>query len=160
MAADETGAEGVDTRLIRERLQQRMFGGDAAPVRLGRFVVERRLGAGAMGVVWAAHDPELDRKVAIKVLTADVDAAELTARLSREAQAMAKLAHPNVVAVHEVGEHEGAPVVAMELVDGTTLRCWLEEAPRSRMEVLAMYAAAGAGLAAAHESGLVHRDFK
>ncbi|MBC8074137.1 MAG: serine/threonine protein kinase, partial [Deltaproteobacteria bacterium] len=158
---DEPADEGVDTRMLRELLHGRLFASDTAtPVRLGRFVVEQRLGAGAMGVVWAAHDPELDRRVAIKLLKPEADADELAARLRREAQAMARLAHPNVVAVHEVGVHEGAPFVAMELVDGTTLRQWWSDAPRSISEVLTIFAAAGAGLAAAHDAGLVHRDFK
>lgn len=159
--ADQPAEDSLDTRMLRGLLHARLFEAEGAtPVRLGRFVVERRLGAGAMGVVWSAHDPELDRRVAIKLLTPDIDADGLAARLRREAQAMARLAHPNVVAVHEVGVHDGAPFVAMELVDGTNLRQWWSDERRSETELLTMFAAAGAGRAAAHDAGLVHRDFK
>ena len=132
--------------------------------RVGRYVLRDRLGAGAMGVVFTAHDPELDRAIAIKLLRSDLGAAAprlpLTARLLREAQAMAQLAHPNVVAVHDVGWFGDHVFLAMELVQGQTLAQWLAAARRSASEVLAMFIAAGNGLAAAHAAGLVHRDFK
>ena len=131
---------------------------------VGRYVLRDRLGAGAMGVVFTAHDPELDREIAIKLLRSDLaeDAPRLplTARLLREAQAMARLAHPNVVAVHDVGWFGDHIFIAMELVKGQTLAQWLAAAHRSVAEVLAMFVAAGNGLAAAHAAGLVHRDFK
>jgi tetratricopeptide (TPR) repeat protein/tRNA A-37 threonylcarbamoyl transferase component Bud32 len=134
---------------------------------IGRFEVLGVLGAGGMGVVLAARDPHLDRRVALKVLRPGVwrdGAAESTgrARLVREAKAMARLAHPNVVAVHEVSLEgpDGTPFIVMEHVDGRTIRAWLHEAPRSRREILELYLQAGAGLAAAHRAGLVHRDFK
>ncbi len=136
----------------------------AGAERLGRYVLKERLGAGGMGVVWAAHDPELDRTVALKVLRADVWRAELQedgkARLLREAQAMARLAHPNVVTVHDVGSIDGQVFVATEFVDGWNLRQWLAEKPRGWREVLRVYLEAGRGLSAAHDAGLVHRDFK
>jgi len=132
--------------------------------RVGRYVLRDRLGAGAMGVVFAAHDPELDRDVAVKLLHSRLDdqapRLPLTARLLREAQAMARLAHPNVVAVHDVGWFGDHIFVAMELVQGQTLAQWLAAAPRPVTEILARFIAAGNGLAAAHTAGLVHRDFK
>jgi tRNA A-37 threonylcarbamoyl transferase component Bud32 len=131
---------------------------------LGRYVVLGTLGAGGMGVVHAAYDPELDRKLAIKLLLATDhgDQTEVRARLLREAQAIAKLSHPNVVAVHDVGLHDGQVFVAMEFVDGGTLGEWMKQtgSPRPWPEVLARFLPAGRGLAAAHAAGLVHRDFK
>ncbi|KAB2899794.1 MAG: serine/threonine protein kinase, partial [Kofleriaceae bacterium] len=127
---------------------------------MGRFVVLGVLGAGGMGVVLQAFDPELDRKVAIKVLRSGGAGVEARARLQREAQAMAKLSHPNAVTVYEVGRAGDHLFIAMELVEGTTLKAWLAAAPRTWREVLAMYVATGRGLEAAHRAGLVHRDFK
>ena len=112
-----------------------------------------------MGVVWTAHDPELDRPVAIKLLTSP--RSDSQARLLREAQAMAKLAHPNVVAVFDVGLHLGQVYVAMELVLGATLRAWIDADPRRPWRtILGMFLQAGRGLAAAHAAGLVHREHK
>jgi tetratricopeptide (TPR) repeat protein len=116
-----------------------------------------------MGVVYAAFDPELDRKIALKVLTPgrrDSRAARFQARLLREAQAMARISHPNVVAVHDVGAHGDEVFIAMELVTGGTLTDWVEAKPRKLDELLRAFVEAGQGLAAAHEAGLVHRDFK
>lgn len=141
--------------------------GEQLPERLGRFEVLGRLGEGGMGQVLRARDPRLDREVAIKVLRAELDdgraplAAELARRrLVREAQAMARLDHPNVIGVHEVGEDGERVFLVMERVAGTTLRGWMAAAPRSWREVLALFAQIGAGLAAAHDAGLVHRDVK
>ena len=134
-----------------------------AGTRIGRYVATSRLGAGAMGVVIGAHDPELDRKLALKLLpTRAREQAAARRRLEREARALAKLEHPNVVAIYDVGVHEGQLFVAMECVDGWTLRAWLDEVERPRpwTEVLAVFRQAGLGLAAAHGVGLVHRDFK
>src|SRR5687768_3429101 len=103
-----------------------------------------------MGVVYEAHDPELDRMVALKLLRADEAGETRRARLQREAQAMARLSHPNVVTVHDVGAAGDHVFLAMELVDGVTLKRWLME-PRTPREVLAMFVEAGSGLAAAHE---------
>ncbi|MCE9578186.1 MAG: serine/threonine-protein kinase [Deltaproteobacteria bacterium] len=119
-----------------------------------------------MGEVFRAHDPELERPVAVKVLRAGAAAGPLAeelaqARLKREAQAMARLAHPNVIAVHEVGvDDDGRVFLIMELVTGGTLRQWLEAAPRAVPAICAMFVGAGRGLAAAHAAGMVHRDFK
>ncbi|MEX1368261.1 MAG: serine/threonine-protein kinase [Nannocystaceae bacterium] len=130
---------------------------------LGRYLIIDKLGAGGMGVVYAAYDPQLDRKVAIKLLYVEYDERRSTegrARLVREAKALAQLSHPNVVTVHEVGTEQGRVYLVMEHVDGRTLGQWLEQGPRTRAEILEAFHAAGQGLAAAHAKGLVHRDFK
>ena len=131
---------------------------------LGRYVVLGLIGRGAMGDVYAAYDPELDRKVAIKLLRISHGGGQSVAdgrkRLIREAQAIAKLSHPNVVVVHDVGTFEEQVFVTMEYVDGHTLRYWLEADTRAWAEVLKVFLDAGRGLAAAHEKDLVHRDFK
>jgi len=126
---------------------------------LGRYVIEELIGAGGMGVVYRARDPDLGRAVAIKQLGRVRSDWQWRARLLREAQAMARLAHPNVVTVHDVGLAEDGLFVAMEYVEGVTLRRWLAE-PRTRHEIVAAFVAAGRGLHAAHLAGLVHRDFK
>ncbi len=126
---------------------------------IGRYTLAGVLGSGGMGVVYRAFDPRLGRPVALKVVRPGVNAEESRPRLLREAQAMAKLAHPNVIAVHDAGVVGDEVFVAMELVDGENLARWLE-APRSWREVIAMFTQAARGLAAAHAAGLVHRDFK
>ncbi|HEY8377881.1 MAG TPA: serine/threonine-protein kinase, partial [Nannocystis sp.] len=134
------------------------------PQRIGRFVVLERLGAGGMGVVYAAYDPQLDRKVAVKLLLPSLSGSDredvARARLLREAQALARLSHPNVVAVYDVGTHAGQVFIAMEFIAGESLTSWLKAEPRSVREVLAVFQDAGRGLAAAHRAGLVHGDFK
>ncbi|MCB9751155.1 MAG: serine/threonine protein kinase [Myxococcales bacterium] len=133
----------------------------ASPNRIGRYVVLRILGEGGMGVVYSAFDEELDRKVAIKLLREEQRrAGEGRTRLQREAQAMARLSHPNVVQVYDAGDYDGKVFLAMELVEGVSLREWLERAPPSWRERLDVCIQAGRGLAAAHAAGLIHRDFK
>ncbi len=127
---------------------------------IDRFVVLGLVGRGGMGEVYAAYDPELDRKVAIKLLRARGDSEEGKARLLREAQATAKLQHPNVVVVYDVGTFGQSVFIAMEFIEGATAGSWLQAAPRARREIMDVYLAAGRGLAAAHAAGLVHRDFK
>ncbi|NPC86331.1 serine/threonine protein kinase, partial [Pyxidicoccus fallax] len=137
--------------------------GSPLGARVGRFIPLKLLGQGGMGVVYAAYDPDLDRKVALKLLRVTGPDADLEAgrtRLLREAQAMARISHPNVIPVFEVGTWDGQVFVTMELVEGGTLRDWLKAKPRSWREVLETYLAAGRGLEAAHAAGLVHRDFK
>ena len=124
---------------------------------LGRYVLREAVGLGGMGVVYAAYDPHLRRDVAIKLLHSTSVGHD---RLLREARAMARLSHPNVVAIHDVGEHDGRVFVAMEYVRGTTLRRWVEESRRSWREVVDVFLAAGRGLAAAHQARIIHRDFK
>jgi tetratricopeptide (TPR) repeat protein/predicted Ser/Thr protein kinase len=126
---------------------------------MGRYVVLRRVGAGAMGTVYLGYDPELDRRVALKLLRGGSSPRRRTALL-REAQALAKLTHPNVVAVYDVGEHDGRVYVAMEFIEGVTLRTWLQASERSWREALDMLRLAGRGLQAAHAQQLIHRDFK
>ncbi|MCB9648692.1 MAG: protein kinase [Deltaproteobacteria bacterium] len=140
------------------------------PEQLGRYVILHRLGAGMMGVVWAAYDPHLDRKVAVKVLhqRRGAKGEEARGRLVREARTMARLSHPHVVQVFDVGlvEHEGNDDVflAMEYVEGQDLEAWVEAlpaaAPARWRQVLQVFLQAGRGLAAAHAAGVVHRDFK
>ncbi|MEM9462011.1 MAG: serine/threonine-protein kinase [Myxococcota bacterium] len=134
--------------------------------RVDRYVVLYRLGRGGMGVVYAAYDPQLDRKVAVKVLRTRAlqgqgrDDQESHDRMLREAQALARLSHPNVVAVHDAGLLDGRVFVAMDFVDGETLRRWLKSKTRSRREILQAYVQAGDALVAAHAAEIVHRDFK
>lgn len=131
---------------------------------IGRYTILQVLGEGGMGVVYAAYDPDLDRKVALKLLRPRSDggvaseAARL--RLLREARAMAKLTHPNVITVYEVGTVGERDFVAMEFVDGLDLSRWLAAEERGWRDVLDLFLQAGRGLAAAHHAGLVHRDFK
>jgi eukaryotic-like serine/threonine-protein kinase len=138
---------------------------DPVPLRagqsIGRYRVLELLGAGGMGIVYAAHDPQLERAVAVKLLLPELaeDPEAARALLLSEAQAMAKLRHPNLVAVHDVGVDGERVYIAMELIRGQTLRGWLSK-PRAAADVLRVMIAAGRGLAAAHDAGLVHRDFK
>ena len=133
----------------------------ASGARVGRFVVQRQLDEGGMGLIFRAHDEELDRAVALKILRAQQSEGSIgRARLIREAQALAKLSHPNVVTVYEVGEWQGNVFVAMELVEGRTLRGWLKLKRWRWREVVSMFVQAGRGVAAAHSAGIIHRDFK
>ncbi|HWB80864.1 MAG TPA: serine/threonine-protein kinase [Nannocystaceae bacterium] len=127
--------------------------------RLGRYIVQRLLGSGTMGTVYAAFDPQLDRAVAVKLLRADAASPRARTGFLREAKATAQLVHRNVVTIHDVGIVGEQLFLAMELVDGPTLREWLR-APRGWRDVLAVMRAAGEGLVAAHAAGIVHRDFK
>ena len=136
--------------------------GLAPDTRLGPYVIRGVLGMGGMGVVYAADDSRLGRRVALKLLRPLREGAEEEgrARLLREAQSMARLSHPNVLPIFELGTAEGRDFLAMEWVEGSTLAEWLRERERPWREVLDVFLAAGAGLAAAHRAGLVHRDFK
>jgi hypothetical protein len=167
-----------DTAAARSQIRPRSSGGaetsrpdgpadpfveDIAPgTRVGRYVVERFLGGGAFGAVYAGVDPELSRPIALKLLKSIAAEArpDAEARLAREAQAMARVSHPNVVAVFDSGVWNGRVFVAMERVDGADLSAWLKAAPRTVAEIVDVFIAAGRGLAAAHAVGLVHRDFK
>ena len=131
---------------------------------LGRYVIIEPIGSGGMGTVYRAYDPQLNRGVALKILSVkheDIQTAERAkARLIREAQALAQLSHPNVVAVHDAGTFGDDVFIAMELVEGKTLDEWLKEEKRKVKEILNVMIAAGRGLSSAHKAGLVHRDFK
>jgi tetratricopeptide (TPR) repeat protein len=144
------------TRSGRDDAAELLAAGDV----VGRYVVLETRGAGGMGVVYAAHDPELDRKVALKVLRERAAADTDRARFAREALALARLNHPNVVAIHDVGTHHGRLWIAMEYIEGDTMTTWRARSTRSWREVLEVVTAAARGLAAAHAVGLVHRDFK
>src|SRR6185503_4117783 len=131
--------------------------------RVSRYLVLSSIGAGGMGVVFAAYDPQLDRKVALKLLRANLgaNAKEARTRLKREAQAIAQLNHPNVVGVYDVGTTDDGDVyIAMEFVEGDTLTTWLKRWPRTWREILDVFHQAARGLMAAHSVGLLHRDFK
>jgi eukaryotic-like serine/threonine-protein kinase len=125
-----------------------------------RYAMFEPLGVGGMGVVYRAYDPRLERAIAIKLLRRGLCDENNRTRMSREAKMLAKLAHPNVVAVHDAGAWHDRVFIAMELVDGVTLRDWLTEAPRTWREIVDVLVQAGEGLASAHAAGLVHRDFK
>jgi tetratricopeptide (TPR) repeat protein len=157
-AAGETSSRAVeaeDPRQAASTLEGRLCPGAT----VSRYVVLSEIGAGGMGVVYAAWDPELDRKVALKLLHPE-RLGEDEERLRREAQAMARLSHPNVVVVHDVGTYLSNVFVAMEFVEGQHLGAWLAEKPRPWKEVVDVFRRAGMGLASAHGAGLVHRDFK
>ena len=131
---------------------------------LGRYQILSVAGTGGMGRVYAAFDPQLDRRVALKVVLGSVTGRHRE-RAAREAKALARVAHPNVVAIHEVSEHEGQLLIAMEYVRGRTLKSWMAELPPSNsrtwlLEALDVLLQAGRGLSAAHDANLVHRDFK
>lgn len=144
-------------------------GGDAHAVlnrgdKVNRFVILDRIGTGGMGVVFAAYDPRLDRKVALKLLRSREDSAatprEAQTRLLREAQAMAQLSHPYVISVYDVGTYRSEVYIAMEFVEGDTLSGWLRKWERPWRDVHAKFLQAAQALASAHAAGLVHRDFK
>lgn len=153
----------VADRQMLADIKANVLGTSRGDTRIGRFRVIDRLGEGSMGVVFKAVDEQLQRQVALKLLHAGVVASvgERRARVLREAQALARLAHPNIVQVHEVGEHEGQMFMAMELVEGRSLdQIQREQPPRGWKTLLGLYLAAGRGLAAAHAKGVIHRDFK
>lgn len=149
--AETAPLQGIPRALVEEETLPR---GTA----VGRFLVLDRIGQGGMGTVYAAWDPQLSRRVALKVLGRESDSLE-RARILREARALAQLTHPNVVRVYELGEIHDAPFIAMELVEGSSLRD-LARGPISDARLLDLYAQAGRGLAAVHSLGIVHRDFK
>ncbi|HET6584191.1 MAG TPA: serine/threonine-protein kinase, partial [Nannocystaceae bacterium] len=152
---------GLESRVLLARARVRLLGRSPEPVHVGRYRILSRLGQGGMGVVYLAHDDELDRRVAIKILRHDLAPSSAgRSRLLREAQATARLSHPNVVHVYEVGHEADQVYMAMEYIEGETLRRWCDGKPRSCAELVAIFSAAGEALAAAHEAGLVHRDFK
>jgi eukaryotic-like serine/threonine-protein kinase len=160
--ADSSGsARRVET--VREDAVTLPAGGDEVPepgARIGRYLLLERLGMGGMGVVFAAFDPDLDRRVALKLLRGHARDDEADQRLLREARALAKLTHPNVVPVFDVGTAGGRTYVAMECVEGQTLGRWLAAQSRTHAEILRVFGDVARGLAAAHAIGIVHRDVK
>lgn len=156
MATHFGGKAPLSERFRRAQLRTQMFGDPGETLSIGRYKVLARVGAGAMGTVYRAEDPSLDREVAVKVLHRSDEMH--SARMTIEARALAKLSHPNVVTVHEVGTEDGQLFVAMEFVQGRTLQAWLEDP--SGPSLLNVFAQAAEGLQAAHDAGIVHRDFK
>src|SRR5262249_20432325 len=154
LAIDPARDATLDSRNLLPKRPSALAVGD----KIGRYTILAVLGRGGMGTVYAAHDPKLDRKIALKLLH-DEHVHDGTARLVREAQALARLTDPHVVAVYDAGEIDGRVFLAMQLVDGETLGHALERDP-SVQQILGWFVAAGRGLAAAHAVGLVHRDFK
>lgn len=156
------GERDVEGQRVFDRLRSSIFGVQAGPTLVGRWQILRRLGRGATGTVYEAHDPELERRVAIKVLhpmAPEIDAVRRV-RLRREAQAMARVRHPNLVEVYDICADARQPHVVMELVTGDTLRVWQDSGERPWRELVSVYLDAARGLAALHAAGLVHRDFK
>lgn len=165
LGAPPTEAGGLETQRLHVALQRRLFSASSPPVRIGRFEIETLLGEGGMGTVYRARDPELDRSVAVKVLRGSIGADENAAnRMMREAQALARLNHPNVLTVLDVGLEDGCVFLAMELVEGGTLLDWSRAHPpgeRGRTNrALELAIQAARGLVAAHAAGIVHRDLK
>ncbi|PRP90716.1 Serine/threonine-protein kinase PK-1 [Enhygromyxa salina] len=149
--------ETAATRPRAELVARARPGASLEPgMELGRYLVLEELGRGGMGVVVAAYDPQLRRRVAIKVLRRATNREQL----DNEAHALAALNHPNVVAIHDVGSHAGGTFIAMEYVEGQTLAEWLRARPRSLAAILAVFTAAARGLQAAHHAGITHRDIK
>ncbi|HSK04117.1 MAG TPA: serine/threonine-protein kinase, partial [Kofleriaceae bacterium] len=142
--------------VARARIADKLFA-RKQEVKLGRYHLLEMIGAGGMGVVWGAFDPELDRRVAIKLVKTELSAAR--ERILAEGKALAKLSHPNVVSVYDVGVVDDQIYIVMEWVRGRNLRAYCRE-PRTVRELVAIYRAAGEGLSAAHRAGLIHRDFK
>lgn len=166
VATGETAAAGTPTPSSGPAIRRAKRPSEVALPRgaqLGRYIVVDKLGGGGMGIVYTAYDPELDRKVALKVMKPSSRSGseeDARARLLREAQAMARLAHPNVVPIYDVGTVDSDVFVAMELVAGMTLGQWLEKEPRDWRTIVGAFTDAARGLVAAHAAGLVHRDFK
>ncbi|MEM6989425.1 MAG: serine/threonine-protein kinase [Myxococcota bacterium] len=154
--------EDFEDARVRDHVAAGLFGHERSAARIDRFTLIEQIGSGGAGVVYAAYDPRLDRKVAIKVLHGEMggDRAAASQRLIREAKAAGRLSHPNVVNVFDVGEWNGRVYLAMEFVPGPNLAHWLREGDHDHPAILSVFKAAGRGLAAAHRAGIVHRDFK
>jgi tetratricopeptide (TPR) repeat protein len=160
----------IEIRVAMQRVRSTLTApGEEDPVRIGRHLVVRKIAAGGFGVVYEAFDPELDRKLAVKVLRGPEGSGSSRRRIGDllldEARALAQVAHPNVVSVFDVGlipnpGGEAQIYLAMEMVEGQSMRDWLREAKREWREVVSKFRDAGEGLAAAHEAGVIHRDFK
>jgi len=154
------GARPAEDALVlevaRSRIANALFATDER-VRVGRYQLLQRAGAGGMGVVWSAWDPELDRRVAIKLM--HVKSAPARAAMLREGQSLAKLSHPNIVPIYDVGTVDDQVYLVMEWIAGVTLRAYAA-APHPTRQLVATLLAAGAGVAAAHRAGIVQRDFK
>jgi len=157
-----TAADQATSTMRLAGREGRPFVGQLHPgARVGRYQILGAVGRGGMGEVYAAYHPDLDRRIALKVVqSADGGETEGRVRLLREARAIARLSHPNVVTVHDAGTFGDRVFIAMELINGATIDDWLRAAPRSWRQILDVFIAAGRGLAAAHAAGIIHRDFK
>lgn len=158
-------AQPDDGAASEEMMLQRVLGGvldePAQPLTAGRYVLLEPVGRGGVGEVYAAYDPELDRRVAIKLVHAGASAwGDVQRRMQREAKAMARVRHPNVVAIHDVGRFRDEVFIAMELLEGQTLSAWLRAETRDWPALREVFVQAARGLAAVHDAGLVLRDFK
>lgn len=153
------GGDALERDAVLDEVMAGLFPSPSGPLKLGRYEVLERLGGGGQGVVHAAYDPALDRRVAIKILRVDSDRPEPRARLHREAMALARLAHPNVIAITDVGDYRNGIYIVMQYVPGQALSQWLQT-PRDWRSALQTLIDAGQGLAAAHQASIVHRDFK
>lgn len=157
-ASDPEGAR------LRASLKARLFDERTEPVAIGKYQLREPLGEGGMGTVYRAHDPDLDRSVALKILRTGLDDERVLSRLLAEARSLAQLSHPNVVAVHDVGRDPRGAYLAMELIEGLDLQAWVREhreRSSERSEVLhSAFFGVGSALAVAHEAGIVHRDVK
>ena len=151
--------EAIEREVQPEKPRRRMFDPLSPSTCVGRYVVQNVLGRGGMGVVYGAVDPTLGRRVAVKLVRSGRPSTRYRERLQREALALARVCHPNIVTLFDIGTTTHGTFVAMEYVRGIDLRKWLRVTPRSVEEVLQVFTAAGEGLAAAHAAGLVHRDF-
>ncbi|MEM7160470.1 MAG: serine/threonine-protein kinase [Myxococcota bacterium] len=157
LAAARPGEDLEDDR-VRSLVASRLLG-RTEHATVGRFRIEKRLGAGAMGIVYSAYDPRLDRRIALKVLPQQANP-DRHSHVLREARAAARIHHPHVMSVFDSGEHEGQVWIAMELVDGCTLRQWWQAETRSWREILRVFMQCAEALAEAHRLDVVHRDFK
>jgi len=129
--------------------------------RLGPYEIVSAIGAGGMGEVYRARDPRLNREVAIKILPASFSSdPQRLHRFEQEARATAALNHPNILAVHDIGQQDGSPYIVSELLEGQTLRDRLRDGPLSLRKVIDFALQIARGLAAAHDRGIVHRDLK
>ncbi len=146
---------------IKARIRARLYGGTYEPLKIGHLTVLHKVGSGGMGAVYAAYDDQLDRKVALKLLhSAQAKDERAMARLLREAQALAQLSHPNLVPVFEAGRFDAQVYLVMELVDGVTMRQWLDQQRRPWTQILTHWLDVGRALVAVHAAKLVHRDVK
>ena len=155
--------DDVDFDRTVRSVEHRIFGTGRPTVEIGHYQVRATVGEGAMGRVYLAHDPRLQRDVALKIIRLDRVGSvheAAGARLLNEARAIARLSHPNIVEIFDTGRHERAVYIAMQLVSGVTIAEWARESDRSTEEITRAFVQAGRGLVAAHDAGIVHRDFK
>ena len=148
-----------DTPTLERAIRKLEITTNETPSHLAHYRIVEQLGEGAMGVVYEAIDERLDRRVAVKLLRERSDEIARL-RFIGEARMLAHLSHPNVVQIHDIGEHEDQIFIVMEHIEGVDLASWLQLVPRSYTEILEVFIAAGQGLMAAHARGIVHRDFK